>query len=258
MFLPIWALAVALTHDTGATESVQRSMRAQDSFLLSCFEERRSGSGSAELRFRVGKDGRATNAKVEALEPTVPGLSECLLRALDTVHFESAAVGADVVYPIRYQAATAEPASKASRTASQLAIVRRDAPAILDDWMVVDRHGTGVSDLDLAHLSGARELETELKSKRTNLLVLSLVEGLAGAGCLAGTGYAGYRLFQDTNPPRATYIGVMIGGAALAATAGALGLYHLIRAQDLVAPEPNWHHLEKAQAEELVGQANGE
>ncbi|MCC7384517.1 MAG: hypothetical protein IT384_21900 [Deltaproteobacteria bacterium] len=258
--LAVFLLASLVPAQAGATGSVQGSMSAHNELFRRCFEHSQVKSGSARLRFRVSPEGRAESATLEALAPESPELSACLLRALSMVSFEAEAAGADVVYPIQLDAAEDEPApsSAPKRSPARLSIASRDALFLVDDWLVVDQHGAGVSDLDLARISGETALHADLRSTQSRLYTYSAVEGLVAAAGLVVAGFGLVRALDD--PQRDSHsvdVGLAAGGGALSLTAGGLCIYHLIRALDLGAARPTWHHLELDEAERLVGRANG-
>jgi hypothetical protein len=236
-------------------------MRKNNALFLRCFEHEKLESGSARLRFRVNQEARAVATQAEAVAPDNAELSACLLRALDVVHFSPDAIGAEVVYPIHYDATAAkEPAATAPpppRASAHLSIAPREGTVLIDDWWVVDQHGAGVSDLDLTRISGATQLHADLESKRTTLFTLSLIEGLAAAASFAAGGYGALRVIEDPQrSSRTADIALAASGGVVSLSAGALCLYHLIRAMDLAAAAPTWHHLDKDQAQQLVGRAN--
>lgn len=259
--LAVILLTGLLPAEAGTTGSVQRSMSAHNALFRRCFEQSQVKSGSVRLRFRVGSEGRAESSALEALAPESPELSACLLRTLGMVAFEADAAGADVVYPIQIDAASEDepaPSSAAQRSPARLSIASRDAIFLVDDWLVVDQHGVGVSDLDLARISGETALHADLRSEQSRLYTYSVVEGLVAAASLVVAGYGLVRALDD--PERDSHsvdVGLAAGGGALSLTAGGLCLYHLIRALDLGAARPTWHHLELDEAKRLVGRANG-
>lgn len=255
-----WIVTALLLAQPGLSDSVQRSMAAENRLFLRCFEQQRLESGSVKLRFRVNEEARAAQAELEGLAPESAELAACLKLALESVRFQPDAVGADVVYPIRYSAATEDaPAPRPAPEKKQLSVERRDNFFLMDDWWVVDKKGIGVSDLDLTRIAGAATLGANLESRRTTFFTLTVVEAVVAVASLTVAGYGAYRAFDEPqSSQRPLHVGLAAGGGALSITAGGLGLYHLIRALDVGAATPVWHHLEQQEAEDLVGRANGE
>lgn len=254
-----WIMTALLWTQPGLSESVQRSMAAENRLFLRCFEQQRLESGSVKLRFRVSSEGRVAGAELEGLAPESAELAACLKLALESVRFEADAAGAEVLYPIRYAAAAPEPPPLSPAPEQrQLSVERRDNFFLMDDWWVVDKKGIGVSDLDLTRIAGAASVGANLESRRTTFFTLSVVEAVVAVASLTVAGYGAYRAFDEPQgAQRPLHVGLAAGGGALSITAGGLGLYHLIRALDVSAGTPVWHHLEQEEAEDLVGRANG-
>lgn len=254
-----WIMTALLWTQPGLSESVQRSMAAENRLFLRCFEQQRLESGSVKLRFRVSSEGRVAGAELEGLAPESAELAACLKLALESVRFEADAAGAEVLYPIRYAAAAPEPPPPSPAPEQrQLSVERRDNFFLMDDWWVVDKKGIGVSDLDLTRIAGAASVGANLESRRTTFFTLSVVEAVVAVASLTVAGYGAYRAFDEPQgAQRPLHVGLAAGGGALSITAGGLGLYHLIRALDVSAGTPVWHHLEQEEAEDLVGRANG-
>ncbi|MFO0726256.1 MAG: hypothetical protein U1E65_20900 [Myxococcota bacterium] len=260
MSATLWLLMALAPAQNPVTAQVERSLSAETRAFLRCFELERAEGGSVRLRFRVNEEGRATDAALEALAPDGSALTACLLRTLAGIQFPKETAGADVVYPIRYSEVTTEPAAPSASTEphQKLAVEHRDGFFLMDDWWIVDKRGIGVSDLALTKAAGASAVEANLESKRSTFFTLAVVEAALAAGSFGVGAYGAFRTFDEPqNPNRPLHIGLAAGGGAVSITAGALALYHLIRALDVADGTPVWHHLDQTEAESLVDQANG-
>jgi hypothetical protein len=128
---------VSLVVISSSADSVQRTMREENESIRRCFELNQVDSGFLELRFTIDDDGRAKDPSIVAQTPEHEGLSRCILELFARVRFEAEARGADVAYPIRYQAApdVAPAGAVSTPTHSKLSIVAREGSWFMDPWL---------------------------------------------------------------------------------------------------------------------------
>jgi hypothetical protein len=129
------------------------------------------------------------------------------------------------------------------------------APVLGDDWLVLGPGDVPISDLSLARRAKDRGLAAELESTRLRFALLCAGESLLGGAALLAGGYGTYRGLQRDGRSHGGDWALAGGGFVGAVALGGLALFHLVRALDVSAPRPAWHHLERERAEALGASA---